>query len=113
MAPLAVGCAEIDDALRDKERQEQHEDDDLLEMLHHDDERDLEEENVLLRVTHEKDQVLNQQRRELYEIDMTGWGDDEDEDNEDLRFQSSTRVQPAQPEIIDSSEEATHRKNPS
>ena len=64
-------------------------------MLHNDDERDLEEENILLRVTHQKDQVLNQRRRGLYEIDMIGWGDDEDEDGEDLKLQSSTHEQPA------------------
>ena len=42
IAPIAEGCAEGDDALRDGQRQEQQEDDDLLEMLRHDDERDLE-----------------------------------------------------------------------
>jgi hypothetical protein len=72
MAPVMEGCAEGDDALLDEQRREQQEDDDLLEMLHNDDERDLEEENVLLRVTHQKDQVHNQRRRGLYEIDMTG-----------------------------------------
>jgi hypothetical protein len=43
MAPLAEGCAEGDDTMRDRHRQEQREDDDLWEMLHHGDERDLEE----------------------------------------------------------------------
>ena len=52
----------------------------MLDMLHHDDERNLEEENVLLRVTHQKDQILNQRKRGLYEIDMIGWDDDEDKD---------------------------------
>jgi len=80
--------------------------------LHHDDERDLEEENVLLRVTHQKDQVLNHQRRGLYEIDMTRWDDDEDVDGEDLMLQSSTHAQPAQPDSIDLAKDATHIKNP-
>ena len=112
MAPVAEGCAKGDDALRDGQRQEQQVDDDLLEMLHHDDERDLEEEKVLLYVTHQKDEVLNQQMRGLYEIDMTRWDDDEDKDDEDLRLQSSTHVQPARTETIDLAEEATHIKNP-
>jgi hypothetical protein len=60
MAPVREGCVEGDDALLDEQRREQQENDDLLEMLHNDDERDLEEENVLLRVTHQKDQVHNQ-----------------------------------------------------
>jgi hypothetical protein len=43
---------------------------------------------------------------------MTGWDDDEDEDNEDLRLHSSTHVQPAQPDSNDFAEEATHIKKP-
>ncbi len=43
MAPLAEGCAEGDDTMRGGHRQEHREDDDLWEMLHHGDERDLEE----------------------------------------------------------------------
>jgi hypothetical protein len=81
-------------------------------MLHHDDKRDLEEENVLLRVTHQKDQVLNQRRRGLYEIDMIKWDDDEDEDGEDLKLQSSKHEQPAHVDSIDLAEEATHIKKP-
>ncbi len=110
---VAEECAEGDDALRDVYRQEQQEDDDFLEMLHHDDDRDLEEENVLLRVTHQKDQELIQRRRGRYEIDMTGWDDDEDEDDEDLRLQSSTRVQPAQSDSIDlANKDTTNIRNP-
>ena len=40
---------------------------------------------------------------------MTGWDDDEDEDDEDLRHQSSMHVQPARQDIIDLSKEV---KNP-
>jgi hypothetical protein len=36
MAPIAEAFAEGDDALRDGQRQEQQEDDDLLEIIHHD-----------------------------------------------------------------------------
>ena len=80
----------------------------ILNRLHHDDERNLEEENILLRVTHQKDQVLNQRRRGLYKIDMIGWGDDDNKDDEDLEHQSSTHEQPAQLDSIDFTEEATH-----
>ena len=43
---------------------------------------------------------------------MTGWDDDEDEEYEDLRLQSSTHVQPTEPDSIELAEEATHSKNP-
>jgi len=66
----------------------------------------------MLRVTHQKDQVLKQRRRGLYQIDMTGWDDEGDEDGEDLRLQSSMHVQPAQTDSIDFAEEATHVKTP-
>ncbi len=59
-------------------------------------------------VTHQTDQVRNQQKRGLYEIDMTGWDDDEDEYDEDSRLQSSTHVYPAQLDSIDLAKEAIH-----
>ena len=105
VAPLAEGCAEADDALHEQEQHEQEEDDDLLAMLQHDDDRELEEENILLQVEHQKDLVHHQRRRGRYEIDMTGWEDDEDEDGEDVRDQQTlTHVQPAK--------ETPHVKNP-
>ena len=56
VTPLAEGCAETDDTLQiDKHQHEQEEDGDLLEMLHHDDGRELEEETILLQVEHKKD----------------------------------------------------------
>jgi len=112
MAPTVEGCEDGDDAFRDGRRQKQQENNDLLEMIHHDDERDLDGENVLVRVTHQKDQVLSQRLRGLDEIDIIGCDYDEDEDDEDVMPQLSTHAQTAQPDIIDLAKEATHIKNP-
>jgi hypothetical protein len=83
-----------------------------LLLFEFDDDRELEDENILLQVEHQKDLHHQQRRRRRYEIDMTGWDYDDDEDGEDVRFQEpSTHVQPAKPDSIDLAKEAPRFKN--
>jgi hypothetical protein len=110
--PLAEGCAERDDALVDGKQKEQQEYEELLKMKQHEDERVLEEKDLLLLREHQNHQDHPQGSRGRYDIDMTGWDDDGDEGNDDVREARTSVQSTTQPDRSDVEKETTHITNP-
>ena len=83
----------------------------MLELLRHDDDLEMEKENLLLRVEHQKHQDHHQRRRGRYELDITGWDDDEEDKEDGVHEVLISEEQSTQRDSSDVVKETTNIEN--